>query len=261
MKNTTTQELLSLARTAALEAGAAILEVYHSPNFGVQLKEDDSPLTRADQAAHAIISRHLAATGLPVLSEEGTHLNYEARSVWTWYWLVDPLDGTKEFIKRNGEFTVNIALMHQNQPVAGVVFAPCLETLYWGAGETGVFKEERGESTPLIPLPQKQNLQELGKRPHLKIIASRTHLSPETKTFIEQFSQAQLVSMGSSLKFMLLAEGKADLYPRFAPTMEWDTAAAHALLNALGYGIYQTDLSAELHYNKPSLLNPSFLAF
>ncbi|ALJ00110.1 3'(2'),5'-bisphosphate nucleotidase CysQ [Rufibacter tibetensis] len=255
------EELIQIAKVAALEAGKAILEIYNSADFKVEYKEDDSPLTVADKAAHEVISHHLQSTGLPILSEEGAHLSYAKRTSWPWYWLVDPLDGTKEFIKRNGEFTVNIALMQNTKPVGGVVFAPCLDTLYAGSLVTGVYKVEKRNKSEITPLPEKRTLENLVELPSIKIIASRTHSTPETEAFIKQFKNVELVSMGSSLKFMLLAEQKADLYPRFAPTMEWDSAAAHALLNALNQAIFLPDLSGELRYNKPSLLNPSFLAF
>ncbi|WP_018478833.1 3'(2'),5'-bisphosphate nucleotidase CysQ [Pontibacter roseus] len=254
-------DLLKTARTAALEAGASILEVYQSGDMGESLKADASPLTRADQAAHDIITRHLLVTGFPILSEEGSHLPYAERKNWEWYWLVDPLDGTKEFLKRNGEFTVNIALMHHAIPVAGVIYVPVQETLYWGSKETGAWKEMKGETTQLQPLPEKATLEKLLQTPGLTVVASRTHLTAETELFIQQFKDTQLSTMGSSLKFMLLAEGIADLYPRFAPTAEWDTAAAHAILRAVNRGIYQTNLKSELVYNKADLLNPSFIAF
>ncbi|MHC2990405.1 3'-5'-bisphosphate nucleotidase [Pontibacter sp. HJ8] len=254
------QELLQTARTAALEAGAAILQVYTTGDFGETVKTDASPLTRADQAAHRVILQHLAGTSLPVLSEEGIHESYEKRKDWDWYWLIDPLDGTKEFLKRNGEFTVNIALMHQAIPVGGVVYAPVPDVLYYGSQQTGVYKEAQGIQTRLQPLGHKVSLASLLQKPEVVVIASRTHMSPETEAFIRQFRQVQLTSMGSSLKFMLLAENKADVYPRFAPTAEWDTAAAHAILRALGKGVFQADLESELVYNKADLLNPSFVA-
>ncbi|MDX5438175.1 MAG: 3'(2'),5'-bisphosphate nucleotidase CysQ, partial [Pontibacter sp.] len=191
----------------------------------------------------------------------GQHTSHEVRRQWPWYWLVDPLDGTKEYLKRNGEFTVNIALMHHNRPVAGVIYAPVLDTLYHGSAATGVYKETKEDKTQLPPQPQRRTLQELLQLPHLTLIASRTHLNSKTEKFIAQFPAADTISMGSSLKFMLLAEGKADLYPRFAPTMEWDTAAAHAILSALNIGVYQEDLKHELEYNKPNLLNPDFIVF
>lgn len=258
---TPVQDLLQAARAAAIEAGTAILQVYTSGNFGATTKPDTSPLTHADKAAHQIIVRHLHVTQLPILSEEGRHEAYEKRKDWSWYWLVDPLDGTKEFLKRNGEFTVNIALMYRSIPVAGVVMAPVLQTLYYGSKETGVFKENAGGTTELKALKVRKSLEALLAQPEITIIASRTHMSTETEEFIRRFSKPQRTIMGSSLKFMLLAENKADLYPRFAPTAEWDTAAAHAILRALNRGIYQTSLQSELQYNKRDLLNPSFIAF
>ncbi|MFC6998859.1 3'(2'),5'-bisphosphate nucleotidase CysQ [Rufibacter roseus] len=249
------------ARTAALEAGKAILAVYETVDFGVEHKGDHSPLTKADKAAHHIIFEMLQPLGLPILSEEGKEILYKERKDWEWYWLVDPLDGTKEFIKRNGEFTVNIALMHQQVPVAGVIYAPTVQTLYFGSAETGVTKESPTGTETLTPLPHRYTLADLKKKPNLKVIASKSHRTPETDAFIQQFQKPASASMGSSFKFMLLAEGKADIYPRFAPTMEWDTAASHAILNALNRSIYQTDLTSELKYNKPDLLNPSFVAF
>jgi 3'(2'), 5'-bisphosphate nucleotidase len=254
-------QLLQTAQRAAEEAGAAILEVYTSGDFEVNFKSDASPLTKADRLAHNIICRHLHTTGLPMLSEEGSNVPFQERTQWLWYWLVDPLDGTKEFIQRNGEFTVNIALMQKDTPVAGVLYAPCLHTLYYGSAETGVYKETGNETIQLAPLLRRENLDSLLQKPGVSVVASRQHNTPETEQFISQFKQAQTLSLGSSLKFMLLAENKAAIYPRFAPTMEWDTAAAHALLNALNRGIYVPDLKTELIYNKPNLLNPSFVAF
>lgn len=253
--------LLETAKKAAIKAGAAILNVYHSDNFDVTMKGDQSPLTRADKAAHAIIAGDLKETGLPVLSEEGSHIPYEERKAWDWFWLVDPLDGTKEFIKRNGEFTVNIALMHGAVPVAGVIYAPCTDVLYFGSKETGVFKLKKGELTQLQLINEKARWEELQQKEHLTIVASKSHMNEETAAFIQQFRNVQLTSMGSSFKLLLLAEGAADIYPRLAPTMEWDTAAGHALLRSLNRGVYQTNLTSELLYNKPELLNPSFIAF
>lgn len=254
-------DLLELARAAALEAGKAIMHVYFSSDFGEATKADASPLTLADKAAHHIISEHLLTTGLPVLSEEGIHTAFTKRKIWNWYWLVDPLDGTKEFLKRNGEFTVNIALMRQHVPVGGVIYAPVPDTLYFGATETGVTKIEPGKLTTLQPIPELITIEKLSEKPEVTVIASRSHLTPETVAFTRQFRQVHFITMGSSLKFMLLAENKADIYPRYAPTMEWDTAAAHAILRALGRGIYHTDLQTELVYNKADLLNPSFITF
>ncbi len=255
------QHLLEIAKKAALQAGKAILEVYASGDFGVDMKSDQSPLTLADKAAHNIIASELQETSLPLLSEEGSHTPYDRRKSWDWYWLVDPLDGTKEFIKRNGEFTVNIALMRSNIPVAGVIYAPYLDVLYYGSKETGVYKLAKGEQVQLPYITKKRSLAELLQKEHITIVASKSHLNDETKAFIDQFRNASFSSMGSSLKLMLLAEGVADIYPRIAPTMEWDTAAGHAILRSLNRHVYQTDLQTELLYNKEDLLNPSFIAF
>lgn len=252
---------MATAREAAIEAGKAIMEVYASGNFEVEEKADASPLTRADKAAHHIISGFLRRTGLPVISEEGEPVPFAERKQWLYYWLVDPLDGTKEFLKRSGEFTVNIALMRGEVPVGGVVSAPCLHKLYHGAPQSGVCKEEGGEVSFLAPLPERNTLPSLLQKQSVTVLASLSHRTPETEAFIQQFQNKKVASLGSSLKFMLLAEGKADIYPRFGPTMEWDTAAAHALLRILNRGIYETDLQKELVYNKPNLLNPSFIAF
>ncbi len=254
-------DLIQIAKKAALQAGEAILEIYNSGNFGVEMKIDNSPLTLADKAAHNIILSQLSATSLPMLSEEGKHISYEERKEWKYFWLVDPLDGTKEFVKRNGEFTVNIALMQSAIPVAGVIYAPVLDVLYYGSEETGVYKIEKDAETKLSFIVKRKTLEYLQQKEQITVVASKSHLNEETKTFIDQFGNPQLSSMGSSLKLMLLAEGVADIYPRLAPTMEWDTAAGDAILRSLNLGIYQTDLKTELLYNKQNLLNPSFIAF
>lgn len=251
------KQLLAIATEAAYAAGKAILDIYGSNAFDTRKKADESPVTAADKAAHAIISGYLARTNIPVLSEEGKHQDFSTRTQWEYFWLVDPLDGTKEFISKNGEFTVNIALIHFNKPVAGVVYAPVLGDLYYGSLETGVYKN----NISIPALAQKQSLSDLLLRPSITIIASRSHLSDETKDFIARFSNVTLTSMGSSLKFMLLLEGKADLYPRLFPTMEWDTAAAHALLNASNRDIYHAGNKEELTYNKADLTNPYFLSY
>lgn len=252
--------LLSIARSAALKAGEAIVEIYASGDFGIEMKSDHSPLTLADSAAHSIINNELAQTGLPFLSEEGRSISYDERKEWDLFWLVDPLDGTKEFIKRTGEFTVNIALIKNSVPVAGVIYAPSIDVLYYGSKETNVFKVESGEETQLSPAKQKRTLGELREKNGITVVASKSHNNEETTAFINQFKNANLSSMGSSLKLMLLAEGAADIYPRLAPTMEWDTAAGDAILRSLNMCVYQTDLVSPLEYNKPDLLNPSFIA-
>jgi 3'(2'), 5'-bisphosphate nucleotidase len=255
------QHLLELAKSAALQAGKAILEVYAYADFKVEMKSDMSPLTLADKRAHVIIDSHLRETGLPLLSEEGSSIAYEDRKNWDYFWLIDPLDGTKEFIKKNGEFTVNIALMQRNIPVAGVVYAPCMDILYYGSEQTRVYKTEKGKQVHLSFVLKKRTIEELRQKEQITIVASKSHLNEETRAFIHKFPKANFSSIGSSLKLMLLAEGAADIYPRLAPTMEWDTAAGHAILRSLNMGVYQTDLQTELLYNKEKLLNPSFIAF
>lgn len=240
---------------AAEDASAAILEVYHSGDFEAEAKGDNSPLTLADRKAHAIIAANLQSTNLPLLSEEGRSIPYEERKDWEYFWMVDPLDGTKEFLKRNGEFTVNIALIHRQQPVLGVVAVPVTGEVFYAAAGSGAFVRKEGRVEALSPR-KVTNLDQ----PGLKIVASRSHMSDETQAFVNALKDPVLVSKGSSLKFMLLAEGKADIYPRYAPTMEWDTAAAHAIVNAVGLKVYQYgQQQEELVYNKPDLLNPWFL--
>lgn len=261
-------QYIQTAVVAALQAGEAILAIYNDPasDFEVERKADNSPLTIADRKAHAVISNLLAHTPYPLLSEEGKHLPYEERRLWNTLWIVDPLDGTKEFIKRNGEFTVNIALVQDGVPVLGVVYLPVKRELYVGAEGWGAFKwtdvcsidqdwdafVKRG-----VRLPQHE------ERSRFVIVASRSHLSPETQAYIDemkkQHAEVELVSSGSSIKICLVAEGKADVYPRFAPTMEWDTAAGHAVAKAAGKEIYQAGKNEPLQYNKADLLNPWFI--
>lgn len=245
------QKLTELAKNASKAAGQEILKVYHSADVGVEMKADDSPLTLADKAAHEVIMEYLTETAYPVLSEEGKDVPFDLRKDWEYFWMVDPLDGTKEFIKKNGEFTVNIALIHRNTPVMGVVYAPVLDVMYWGNAEEGAWKQEGQGEAIALRQPEDKTIR--------AIVASRSHLSPETQEVIDRYPDAEVISMGSSLKFMLLAEGKAQLYPRFAPTMEWDTAAAHGVLLALGYTVKKTDEDSPLVYNKENLLNPWFI--
>lgn len=253
--------LLQIAQDAAFEAGKAIMKIYSSDEFGEELKADRSPVTRADKAAHEVISRMLSDTGLPILSEEGSDIPFSERVAWQRFWLVDPLDGTKEFIKRNGEFTVNIALIENGKPAMGVVYSPCLELMYMGSQETGVIKIEKNKTTTIQPKSQFTNFKALLEKDSVTVVASRSHWSQETALFIKQFKNVKEELSGSSLKFMALVEGKADIYPRLSPTMEWDTAAAHAILNLANVGVYQTDLKSQLNYNKSLLTNPFFVAF
>ncbi|MGM0539572.1 MAG: 3'(2'),5'-bisphosphate nucleotidase CysQ [Thermodesulfobacteriota bacterium] len=262
-----TNTLLSTAVSAALEAGKAILNVYET-DFSVQHKEDTSPLTKADQASHDIISRHLQATSIPILSEEGSSIPFAHRKDWKKLWIVDPLDGTKEFIKRNGEFTVNIALIQDRTPILGVIFIPVKRTLYLGSTEYGARRcqdihpdlnfhlEDLLEQAAWLP----EN--DVKSRP-FTIVGSRSHPTPELQIYVQEkereLGEVQFVSAGSSLKFCLVAEGQADIYPRLGPTMEWDTAAGQAIAQAAGRRVRIWDSDAPLVYNKEDLHNPWFL--
>ncbi len=256
----TLQDLLAPVSAIARQAGAAILAVYNSDEHGVQYKADESPLTLADLAAHQLIVEALytLTPEWPVLSEESANVPWATRRTWSRYWLVDPLDGTKEFINRNGEFTVNIALIDQGVPVLGIVFVPTLDLLYLGAQGLGAWKEEQGRRTQIATTRVLQDQQ------HLRVVASRRHEGADLEAWLAQarrrFPALELVSMGSSLKICLVAEGRADVYPRLAPTAEWDTAAAQGVLEAAG-GIL-TDLAFQPYrYNrKDDLLNPHFYA-
>ncbi|KAA9035648.1 3'(2'),5'-bisphosphate nucleotidase CysQ [Ginsengibacter hankyongi] len=253
--------LMQIAEKAAFEAGKAIMDVYGSSDFSTELKNNKSPVTKADKNAHQLITEYLKETHLSVLSEEGSDTNFLERRSWEYFWLIDPLDGTKEFINKNGEFTVNIALLKQNKPLGGIIYRPSTGTLYTGSKETGVYKIKNGTQTQLSPLTKRTTFDELLKKDCVRIVASRSHPSPETKLFADKFKNVTLLTMGSALKFMLLLENEADIYPRYGTTMEWDTAAAHAILNASNRGVYQLDLRSELMYNKPDLRNPFFISF
>jgi 3'(2'), 5'-bisphosphate nucleotidase len=247
------RSLLDKAIIAAESASREILKVYDSGDFETELKGDQSPLTLADRRAHAAIAEALLPSGLPMLSEEGRTISYEERKKWSVFWMVDPLDGTKEFVKRNGEFTVNIAVIHNMKPVLGVVAVPVTGDVYFASSGQGAYVRRNGETKRLGQSSASQNSKSV------RVVASRSHLNAETKAFIDRLSQPVLVSQGSSLKFMMVAEGAADIYPRFAPTMEWDTAAAHAIVNEAGYGVFHTGSQQELSYNKPELINPFFV--
>ncbi len=246
--------LLPIAISAAEQASIEILNVYNSGDFHAEAKGDQSPLTLADKKAHHKIVDILTATKFPILSEEGKSIPFHERKNWEYFWMVDPLDGTKEFIKRNGEFTVNIALIHNGKPVLGVVAVPVTGDLFYSAAGEGAWLKRNGKVVKL----NKRNSIDL-KADSLRVVASRSHMNEETQMFIDQLKSPTLVSQGSSLKFMLLVEGKADVYPRYAPTMEWDTAAAHAVVNEAGLKVYREGETSELQYNKENLLNPYFL--
>lgn len=266
MHNTETRVLLWDAIKAALEAGHEILDIYEG-TFEVEYKDDKTPLTIADKKAHNTITKHLQQTGIPILSEEGKSIAYEDRDRWNDLWIVDPLDGTKEFVKQNGEFTVNIALVEQNSPILGVIYIPVEETLYFGAKNLGSYRvehlrklDEEGDVNGLIEKAVK--LPELQKRP-FTMVGSRSHMSKETTDYFEgvreEFPDAEIVSRGSSLKICMVAEGTADVYPRFAPTMEWDTAAGHAIALEAGFEMVNAKTNEPLQYNKEDLLNPWFI--
>ncbi|RNC88172.1 MAG: 3'(2'),5'-bisphosphate nucleotidase [Winogradskyella sp.] len=260
------EDLKSIAIIAALEAGKEIMEVYNS-EIKIELKEDQSPLTEADRRANDVINRFLIDTKYPIISEENKQVEYTQRKQWDNYWVVDPLDGTKEFIKRNGEFTVNIAFVKNRKPVLGVIFAPFLEMLYVGDVEEKIaFKTSiKSEDLSINKILEQITLLKPTKRfdKSIKIVGSRSHMNRETSDFIESLNQngysTSIVSKGSSLKFCLVAEGSADVYPRFAPTMEWDTAAGQAICNAVGIDVISQETKQSLNYNKQNLLNPWFL--
>lgn len=244
--------LLEIAKTAAKKAAVSILDIYESGDFSVEAKSDDSPLTKADKASHLAIVAELEKTNLPILSEEGRDIPYEERKDWEYFWMIDPLDGTKEFIKRNGEFTVNIALIHKGRPILGVVQVPVQNKLYYSTETQGAYLE-----TDEITKLKVNHFSTSDSK--LKIVASRSHLNEDTQQFMDQFDQPEIVSMGSSLKLIAVAEGKADLYPRYAPTMEWDTAAADAIVREAGGQVTIKESNTPVHYNKENLLNPHFL--
>ena len=257
---TQTLDLSKLAHEAAAiaqRAGRSVLDVYEQDDLGVTQKEDDSPLTKADLASHRLIVAELEklTPDIPILSEESKEMPVDERRSWSRFWLVDPLDGTKEFVKRNGEFTVNIALIEEGRALLGVVHAPVLEQTYWAADTLGAFKRTDGEDETISVASFASGT--------LKVVASRSHAGAETAAFLERLEKnvdgLEVVSKGSSLKLCLVAEGAAHLYPRFGPTMEWDTAAAQCVVEQAGGYVSETDLTTPLRYNKTSLLNPYFI--
>ncbi|WP_452221596.1 3'(2'),5'-bisphosphate nucleotidase CysQ [Lacinutrix salivirga] len=257
---------LDTAIKASLEAGKVIMQVYDTA-FNVEVKDDKSPLTEADKKANDVINSYLVNTEFPIISEENKQTNYEERKKWKTCWVVDPVDGTKEFIKRNGEFTVNIALVENGKPKLGVIYVPATKTIYFADVDKkeGYKTQLESHDTALEevikkaePLQPKQN-----KQGTVQVVGSRSHMSKETLDYVEDLKQkgktVEIVSKGSSLKFCLVAEGNADVYPRFAPTMEWDTAAGQAICNAVGVEVISNQTNKPLLYNKENLLNPWFL--
>ena len=243
---------LSVAKKAAIEAGLEILKVYHQ-KIDVEFKKDNSPLTIADKKANDIIEKYLLTTNIPILSEEGRHATYQERKNWNLVWIVDPLDGTKEFIKKNGEFTVNIALVKNGIPIIGVIYVPVSKCLYF-ASYQGSFKELEGEQLQL-PIMRNNKI--------YKVVGSRSHVSSETEKYyadlMKEKNEIEFVSMGSSIKICLVAEGVADVYPRFAPTMEWDTAAGHAIAKYANKKLIDLETKQEMVYNRSNLRNNWFI--
>jgi len=256
---------LEVAIMAAVAGGKAIMEIYQD-EFKIVQKEDFSPLTDADLAANTIIYEYLKETAIPIISEENKQLDFELRNSWEQCWIVDPLDGTKEFIKRNGEFTVNIALCRDGDPILGVIYVPVTKEIYYA----DVKKGEAYKTTLRGPLENTALYKEKDRifpaetpAKTIRVVSSRSHMNEDTLTFIEglkkSYDDVEIVSKGSSLKFCLVAEGKADVYPRFAPTMEWDTAAGHAICKAVGLEVIDQNTNRPMVYNRENLLNPYFL--
>ncbi|RYH76205.1 3'(2'),5'-bisphosphate nucleotidase [Flavobacteriaceae bacterium 144Ye] len=257
---------LQTAIKASLEAGKVIMEVYNTA-FNVEIKDDKSPLTEADKRANDVINSFLIPTEIPIISEENKQTDYTVRKTWETCWVVDPVDGTKEFIKRNGEFTVNIALVTNGKPVLGVIYVPAVKTIYFANVENNeAFKADLEPHDVTVetilkiakPLQPKNNNSD-----RVEVVGSRSHMNQDTLDFVESLKtdgkEVEIVSKGSSLKFCLVAEGNADVYPRYAPTMEWDTAAGQAICNAVGLQVISKETNKPLAYNKENLLNSYFL--
>jgi len=271
--NTFIHEAAEAIADLCIQAGKNVLEIYNSP-FSYSQKEDKSPITEADKISHSVICRGLSnitqsylGYSLPILSEEGSSIPFKERSSWDFYWLIDPLDGTKEFIKKNGEFTINIALIKKNTPFAGFIYAPVLDELFYGIPDLGAFKISgclnksplslKNHAIPISP-PHKEE----SSSATIRIISSKSHLNDATRDFIDGlkncFTFVDIISAGSSLKFCRVAEGKADIYPRLGPTMEWDTAAGHCICTIAGCRVVDLLTGEEPVYNKKDLHNGEF---
>ena len=243
------------------------MDVYEREDLGVEYKDDSSPLTLADKRCNEVINSYLIRTDIPIISEENKQISFEDRKDWDECWIVDPLDGTKEFIKRNGEFTVNIALIKKGRPLLGVIYVPVSKELYVGNVEKGFANKFTLESHEISESEldyENERITPFKADPaKIRVVGSRSHMNTDTEHFVESLKapgvEVEIVSKGSSLKFCLVAEGKADVYPRFAPTMEWDTAAGQAICEAVGLEVISKETDAPLLYNKENLLNPWFL--
>lgn len=254
------------AINASIQAGLEICKIYNSNDFDITIKSDNSPLTKADKASNEVIIKVLSNFNIPIISEENKLLEYNQRKNWDKLWLVDPLDGTKEFIKKNGEFTVNIAYIENNSPVFGTIYVPAKKTLYFGDIKNGAYKVEN-VTTPYSNFDQLKAsaklLPENKTSDTFRIVASKSHFNEDTKKFIDELEKKhekiELVNAGSSLKLCLVAEGSADIYPRYAPTMEWDIAAGHAIALASGAKVVKATDNTDVVYNKKNLLNPYFV--
>jgi 3'(2'), 5'-bisphosphate nucleotidase len=248
-------ELLNKIEQTSIKAGNAILEIYETADFGVEIKSDDSPLTKADLAAHNVIVKDLKSItpDVPILSEESASIPYSERSKWNKYWLVDPLDGTKEFIKRNGEFTVNIALIENGSPTLSVVYVPVKKITYSAAKGYGAFKSSNGVRVKIFSHKPARNIP--------VVVGSRSHISQDVKEYLDKLGDHEMTAMGSSLKFCLVAEGVADLYPRLGLTSEWDTAAAQCIVEQAGGRVVTLDNESLTYNTKDSLLNPFFMVY
>lgn len=252
-------ELIPSILKIANEAGARIMEIYNDEaDFQVEMKMDDSPVTRADKTSNEIICRQLEALEVkwPIVSEENKTVSYEERINYEYYWLVDPLDGTKEFIKRNGDFTVQIALIHKNEAILGVVGAPALGEMYWALKGHGAFMEKAGQIHQL-QVRSDFDLSDAG----LNVVCSRSHITKPTQDYIDQLKDPKLIAVGSALKFLIMAKGEAQLYPRMGPTMEWDIAPAQIILEEAGGSVIDEVTRRPMRYNKENLLNHYFIAY
>lgn len=262
-----TSELLEIAIEASIAAGKEILKIYEDDEISFEDKNDNSPLTKADLNSNSLIIEYLEKTGIPIISEENNEIDFLQRKEWNLCWVIDPLDGTKEFIKKNGEFTVNIALVSNGVPSVGVIYVPVSRELYYANTELNqtykmVLSKNHLFNGPLYDVKNKITPAPLSNDT-IRVVGSRSHMNEDTINFVASLKSkcknVEIVSKGSSLKFCLVAEGKADVYPRFAPTMEWDTAAGQAICNAVGLRVISQETNKELKYNKENLLNPYFL--